>query len=197
MSRTRFVCFLALLITPALGFSSSLLPTHRALNNFAVPVTSLPVYASAFLDRQSIGISNSRFTMPVVTFAAGWWGRPGIALELEVGKSLGDDSLNNFELAVYSFSSLSLRLESPPVDRVAAYAIFGLSRTNIDSSFSGEVVNARKNTFQGGRGALGLTFKLTRQLLVDTAFTRHEYDDDIGINSFRVGLRYDFSDVGR
>lgn len=195
MSQTRFACLLLLLLAPGLGFSASLQPTQRALNfGAAMPATSLPIYASLFLDRQSIGISDSRFRMPVVTAAAGWWGWQGIGLELEFGRSLGDDTLNNFDLEVYSYTSLSLRLESPPIDRIAAYAAFGLSRTNIDSGFSGDVVNAKKSSFRGARGVFGLTFKMTRQLVVDTAFTHHEYNEGIGINSFRVGVRYDFSD---
>lgn len=197
MSQPRFACFLALLLAPALGFSSSPLPTHRALNFGAMPVTSLPVYVSAFIDRQSIGISDSRFTMPAVTVAAGWWGWPGIGLELELGKSIGDDSLNNLDLAVHSTASLNLRLESPAIDRVAAYAVFGLSRSNFDSAFNGEVVNAKKNSLRGMHSAFGLTIKWTQQLALDTAFSHHEYDDDIGINGFRIGLRYDFSKGGR
>lgn len=186
MLQTRFACVVALLLAPVLCFSAS-----------PLPLSSLPVYASATLDRQSIGISDSRFTMPVVTFTGGLWSRPGIGFELELGKSLSDDSLNNLDLEVHSFSSLNLRLESPPINRVAAYALFGLSRTNIDSGFSGDVVNQKKNSFRGFRGALGLTFMVGRQLVVDTAFTHHEYDDDIGINSFRLGLRFDFSAGGR
>ena len=197
MSQTRFACLLTLLLAPALGYSASPESSSRALSFGNSPTTSLPIYASAFLDWQSIRISNSRFSLPVATVAAGWWGWPGIGLELELGRSLVDDSLNSLDLDVRSTASLSVRFESPFIDRVAAYGLFGVSRTNFDSQFSGEIDNAKQNPLRGARGVLGLTFKLSEQTVVDTAFSHHEYSDEISINSFRVGFRYDFSKRGK
>ena len=156
---------------------------------------AVPLYGAVFIDRQAIGISGEKFTTPLINAAAGWWFRPGIAAEIEFGKSLTDDSLNALSLEVFSLASVNLRLESPPTNRLAAYALFGFSRTNFDSSFSGSVNNRKKNSFRGARAALGLTMRITPQLLLDGAFTHHEYDEDIGINSFRVGLRYELSGV--
>ena len=186
-----------MLMVPVAGISGDLLPAPRALSPIPLPAGPLPVYAAAFVDRQSIGISDSRFIVPVLMATAGLWSWNGIGIELGLGRSISDDSLNNFNLEVYSSLALNLRFESPPTNRIAAYALFGLARSNIKSGFSGDVINEKKNSFLGAQGAVGLTYRLSSQFAVDTSFTHHDYDEDIGINSFRVGLRYDFSGYGR
>lgn len=193
VSPSRLFCTLLLVLLPALGNAAP----WRGLSVLQGEGTGVPLYGSVFIDRQAIGISDSRFNSPLVSAAGGWWFRPGIAAEVEFGRSLSDDSLNDLSLEVFSLMSVNLRLESPPTSGVAAYALFGFSRTNINSSFGGTVNNRKKSAFRGARAALGLTVRLAPRLILDGAFTHHEYDDDIGINSFRVGLRYELSDLNK
>lgn len=192
----RFIVLLVLLVSPLSVFAAS--SVERSLSSsLQRSVANVPIYLSLFADRQTIGVADSDFGTPLITGVIGWWGWPGIGLELELGKSISDDAVNNLSLEVSSLTSANLRLESPATDGIAAYALFGLSRTSMDTSFSNGVSGNKKSFFRGARAAFGLTIQATRQVVVDAAFTHHLYDEDIAINSFRLGLRYDFIEVRR
>lgn len=173
MRHLRLISLATLLIFPVLGAAQS-----------------QGLYLSAFLDRQSFDISDSRFTPVVGTVALGYWGWEGIGFELELGRGLKDSSVGDLDLEVSSMAALNLRLESPPIDRIAAYVQLGMVRTSFDTRFSGTAGSGLESNFTGPRFAIGLTFLATPNLHVDAGFSRHEYDDDIGINSFRVGIRF-------
>ncbi len=147
-------------------------------------------YFSAFVDRQSLNISSSSFAPIVGSVVLGFWGWEGIGLEAELGGGLADSSVGDLDLEISSMAALNVRLESPPIDRIAAYVQFGVVRSNIDSRFSGPANSSLDTTFSGPRLAIGLTFQLTPAWQFDAGFSRHEYDDDLGINSFRAGLRF-------
>jgi len=148
------------------------------------------VYLSAFLDRQSLGVNdtNTQLRPVVLSGALGYWVLPGVGLELEAGVGVKDDTVGTLSVKFESKLAVNLRLESPPVNQVAAYAMFGYSRTNYDAVDRG--IN-NSISLPGGRVALGLTYGLSRGILVDTAFTHHNYDRETRINSFRVGIRFD------
>ncbi len=188
MSRTCFIGLVILLVFPvwvaAAGPSPGDLNSKRSF--------PWPVYASVFADYQSIGIANAEIQTPVLTGVIGVWGWPGIGIEAELGKGVTEGDINNLALDVHSLTGFNLRLESPPSDGVAAYVLFGLSRTNLDSAFTAGFVGKKKNSLSGGRAAIGLTLRAARGLVVDASFSHHDYDDEIRINSFRLGLRYNF-----
>lgn len=147
-------------------------------------------YLSAFFDRQSLGvIGSSQQVQPlVVSGVGGYWLRPGIGLELEAGFGLAGDGVGPLDVEANNTFGVNLRLESPPIERFGAYALIGYVRT----SFSAD--DGRGNStlsLPGGRAALGLTYSLMPKMMLDAAFTHHDYDGDTRINSFRFGVRFD------
>ncbi len=148
------------------------------------------VYLSAFLDRQSLGESeNSVELRPVLgSVSAGYWVRPGIGIELEAGVGLADDSVGSLDLDFESQLGINLRLESMPVSRFAAFALFGYVRSSYDVSVGG---SSSSITLPGGRLSLGMTYLINPFLRIEAGLTHHDYDGDTRVNSFRFGLRYD------
>lgn len=148
------------------------------------------IYFSAFLDRQSLDVDSSSNELEplVAAVSAGYWVFEGVGLELDVGTGVLDDSIGSLDVDFRSKVGISLRFESPPTERVAAYASFGFVRT----SYRAEIGGASSTiVLPGGRLALGLTYLLRSQIVLDGAFTHHDLDGDTRINSFRFGVRYD------
>lgn len=191
MLRLRVTGFFVLLLIPVLGFAAN--PALQRSDADLIRSAEFPVYLSAFLDHQRFGIDDDEFRSPLLSGALGVWGWPGIGLELELGKSLVDDDINNLSLEVYSQASLNLRLESPPTESIAVYVLLGFSRSHLDTRFKDGVSSRKKIDLRGARATIGLTLRATRHLAVDAAFTHHDYEDRIGATGVRVGLRYDFT----
>ncbi len=156
---------------------------------------SLPWYVSGFVDRQSLALENTKVRPVVASASVGLWLLEGIGGEIEIGAGMSDDSANNLEFDVASQASFNLRFESAPINGVAAYASFGLTRSAFDTRFTSVSASALKQSFRGFRGVFGLVVPLSPRWAVDAAFTRHEYDDSVGVNSFRIGMRYLVNDV--
>ena len=156
---------------------------------------SLPLYTSGYVDRQSLSLENARVRPVLATASLGLWLFDGIGGEIEVGAGLKDDSLNNLDFDVTSQLAINVRLESHARSGVAAYAVFGLVQTVFDTRFESIAESADSRNFRGVRVVAGLTFPVAERLTIDTAFTRSEYDDNMGVSSFRVGLRYQINDV--
>lgn len=156
---------------------------------------ALPLYVSGTVDRQALSLENIKVRPAVASASIGVWLFEGIGSEIELGAGITDDSANNLEFDVSSQISLNLRFESSPLNGVGAYASFGLTRSSFDTRFSSVAGSAQKQNFRGFRGVFGLVFPLSPRWAVDTAFSRHEYDDSLGVNSFRVGVRYLVNDV--
>lgn len=148
------------------------------------------VYLAAHLDRHSLGeADNSVELRPVVGSASvGYWVKLGIGLELEAGVGVVDDSVGSLDLDFKSHLGVNLRLESLPVSRFAAYALFGYVRSSYDVSVDG---SSSSITLPGGRLSFGMTYMINPFLRVDAGFTHHDYDGETRVNSFRFGLRYD------
>ncbi len=158
--------------------------------DFLKPFSMSNVYLSAFLDQQSLdaGGGSSDLEPLVAEVSAGYWFLEGVGLELDVGTGVADDSVGNLDVDFRSRVGLSLRFESPPAQRFAAYALFGYVRT----SYRAEINGASSTiSLPGGRLALGLTYIVKPQFVVDGAFTHHNLEDDARINSFRIGVRYE------
>lgn len=156
---------------------------------------SLPLYASAHLERQSISLSSEKFEPLAASAVLGAWIYEGIGVELEFGTGLQDDDVATLALETGSHVAAGIRFESRPVGGVAAYALFSTSNVSVDSRFtSGNTANDER-TFSGVRAVFGLTFMVRPRLVVDTAFFHQAYDNDFDINGFRVGARYLLNDV--
>lgn len=151
---------------------------------------TVPMYLAAFVDRQSLGVTESTQQLHPVNLSAviGLWVRRGIGLEFEAGVGVRDDRVGALDVATGSTLGLNVRLESPPSERYAAYALFGYVRTDYDTKDGG--INSSLS-IPGGRVGLGMTYRLVPKLLLDASFTHHDYDDDTRINSFRFGVRFD------
>ena len=156
---------------------------------------SLPWYASGYIDRQSLSLENVKVRPVVASASAGVWWFEGIGSEIELGVGMSDDSANNLEFDVSSQISLNLRFESDPINGVAAYALFGLTRSAFESRFTSVADSAQNRDFRGFRGVFGLVFPLSQRWAVDAAFSRHEYDDGVGMNGFRIGVRHLMNEV--
>lgn len=148
------------------------------------------VYFSAFIDRHSLGLIGTTVELhPVVTSAAvGCWLRDGIGVELEAGVGVADDNVGSLDVNFDSKLGIGLRLESPPVESIAAYAYFGYAKASY------EVSGGSSFDLPGGRMAAGLTFVVTQRITVDAAFNYYDYDDEARTNSFRLGVRFNMGD---
>lgn len=148
------------------------------------------VYLSAFIDRHKLGVieSTAQLKPVIATASVGYWVFDGVGLELEAGFGLANDSVRNLDVDFGSKLGANLRLESPPVEGFAAYALFGYVRTSYDTNVAG---SRSSIALPGGRLAFGMTYAIRPQLLLDAAFSHHDYDSDTRINSFRFGVRYD------
>lgn len=149
------------------------------------------VYLSAFIDRHTLGVieSTAQLKPVIATGSVGYWVFDGVGLELEAGFGLANDSVRNLDVDFGSKLGANLRLESPPVEGFAAYALFGYVRTSYNTNAGGSKSSI---VLPGGRLALGMTYALRSQVVLDAAFSHHDYDSDTRINSFRFGIRYDF-----
>ena len=146
------------------------------------------VYLSGFAERQSFGgVAGTDFDTAVASAALGIWVRNGIGLEAEIGTGVIDDSVGTLDLDVNSQLALNLRLESPPVERVAAYFLFSFIRSDFDLQVPD---GSTSSSLSGFRAAAGFTLMINRRLDVDVAFTNQDFDDDLRTNSFRFGLRF-------
>jgi opacity protein-like surface antigen len=156
---------------------------------------SLPLYTSGYVDRQSLSLEGARVRPVLATASLGLWLFEGIGGEIEIGTGLKDDSLNNLDFDVSSQLAINLRLESHARNGVAAYAVFGLVQSAFDTRFESIAGSSDSRNFRGVRGVAGLVFPVSARLAIDAAFTRSEYDDNMGVSSFRIGLRYRLNDV--
>jgi len=174
-----------------------LLPAGVSAQSFSLPSFSAPsfstsnIYVAGFLDRFALDVESSSNELEplVATAAVGYWVLEGVGLELDLGTGVTDDSIGSLDVDLRSKVGLSLRFESPPAERFAVYASFGFVRTSYRAEFGGV---SSTLSLPGGRLALGFTYAIRPQFVFDGAFTHHDLDGDARINSFRVGVRYDF-----
>lgn len=168
-----------------------LAPFSISAQSLQPPLQSVSdLYLSAFFNRHSLGVveSSEQLKPTVASAAIGYWVREGIGLELEAGFGLTDDSVGNLDVDFQSKLGLNLRLESPHREGFAMYALFGYVRTAYDATVGGQQSSI---SLPGGRVALGLTYLINRQTVLDAAFSHHDYDGETRINSFRLGVRFD------
>ncbi|MEM7258644.1 MAG: hypothetical protein AAF404_14800 [Pseudomonadota bacterium] len=162
---------------------------------FAAGTISFPVYASVHLERQGISLSSEKFEPLAASAVIGGWVYDGIALELEFGTGIQDDDVATLSLETDTHVAAGIRLESRPVGGIAAYALFSTSNVSVSSRFTSGTASPDKRSFSGVRGVFGLTFTVLPGWVADAAFVRQEYDDDFGINGFRMGVRYLINNV--
>ena len=89
---------------------------------------------------------------------------------------------------------LNLRLESPPADGYSAYVQFGAARTEVDSRFTTNTAGAARSnitsSLTGFHFGIGLVLHINGWLAADAGVSRLSYEDDSGVNLFRIGLRF-------
>lgn len=168
-----------------------LLPSWSA----AAGRTGLPIYVAGYVDRDSLSLEGAKVRPVLATATLGLWFFEGMGGEIELGTGLKDDSVNNLDFDVSTRLAVNLRLESPVINGVAAYAVFGVARSAFDTRFESIAGSADNRSYRGFRGAVGLVFPISSRWGIDAAFTRYEYDDDLGVNGFRIGARYAINDV--
>lgn len=159
------------------------------------PVGAATFQPSAYLSikaqQHSMRIGDTRFTLPAASLTGGFWFRQGIGLELEFSRSLTDEQRNGIETELDHMLSLGLRLESPPNDDLAVYFVFALSAAEVASRFTEIETRSLGSSLDG----YGVTFGFVWQsavpgLALDLGATHNRLDDDIGVNTLHIGLRY-------
>jgi opacity protein-like surface antigen len=150
-------------------------------------------YGSVFLGWQSTSIDGSSFDTRLANVAGGVWLWEGIGVEAEFGFGYSEDSISGLRLEIPAQTMVNLRLESPPTSGYSAFVQAGVAHTEIDSRFA-------TNTTAAGRGSLsssltgyhvgvGLALQVNRWLIADAGYSRLLYEDDSGVNLFRLGVR--------
>ena len=151
------------------------------------------LYGTVVVGGQTVSINDSTFETIIGGVGAGVWLWEGIALEGELATSFSDDRISALRLDVPLQFTLNLRLESPPADGYSAYVQFGVARTEIDSRFTANTLAAPQSTLNsslnGGHFGIGMVLHINRWLAADAGVSRLIYEDDSGVNLFRIGLR--------
>ena len=151
-------------------------------------------YGTVVLGGQTVSVSDSSFEAGIGSLAAGVWLWDGIALEGELGTGFSDDRIFGLRLDVPLQFTLNLRLESPPADGYSAYVQFGVARTEIDSRFTTNTAAEARSTvissLNGGHFGIGMVLHINQWLAADAGVSRLIYEDDSGVNLFRIGLRF-------
>lgn len=155
----------------------------------------MPAYAAGFVDRQAVSLSGEKFEPVIASITVGTWLFEGIGFELELGTGVREDNVAALEIGTESQVSIGLRLESKPVNGVAAYVLLAATGVTLNSRFTSGNAADRNHDFSGFRGVFGLTFPLSSRSVIDAAVSHSEFDDDFNINTFRIGARYVLNDV--
>lgn len=148
-------------------------------------------YLSVKGQQHAMRVGSTRFTLPSAALAGGYWFEPGIALELELGTSLSEETRNGVDLEMDQLLSLGVRLEAPPTDELALYFVFSLNAAELSSRFTEIEPQSVGSSLQG----YGVTFGATWQtalagLVVDAGATHTRFESNLGINTLHIGLRY-------
>ena len=167
------------------GVALSLTPLSAGASGFQPSA-----YLSIKAQQHAMRVSDTRFTLPAASLTGGYWFQQGIGLELEFSRSLSDEQRDGLEVELDQMVSLGVRLEGPPKDDLALYFVFSLSAAEVTSRFDIETRSLGSSV-----DGYGVTFGLTWQaavpgLALDLGATHNRLDDDIGVNTLHMGLRY-------
>ena len=113
-------------------------------------------------------------------------------LELVAMTGVSDDNLNQLVTDIPVAGSLLYRFTATPRNPLHLDLILGYSRVEIESSYPG--VSASRETFSGISYGVGLeeALKSIPQLKFKLDFIQLYRGDQLRINSFNVGFRYEF-----
>lgn len=113
-------------------------------------------------------------------------------LELVLMSSISDDNLNQLVTDIPVASSLLYRFTATPRNSLHLDLILGYSRVEIETSYV--QLPASTETFSGISYGIGLeeALKSMPQLKFKVDFIRLYRGDQLKINSFNVGFRYEF-----
>jgi opacity protein-like surface antigen len=113
-------------------------------------------------------------------------------IELVVMSGIKDDNLNQLVTDVPVATSLLYRFTANPRNSLHINLILGYSQVEIESSYVD--VPKFSETFSGVSWGVGLEEALESipQLIVKADFIQLYRGDDLKINSFNVGIRYEF-----
>lgn len=176
----------------------NLLPTVLLLISpwsFASGSFVLPWYAAGSVERQSISLTDEKFQPVVGSVVLGAWLYEGIGLEAELGTNLQEDNIATLAVESETQFSVGVRLQSPPINNIAAFALFSASSVSIASRFTSGNPDKETHNFSGVRGIFGLSFPVLRKWEIDAAYVSANYGDDFRVNGFRIGARYTINNV--
>lgn len=113
-------------------------------------------------------------------------------LELAVMSSVKDDSLNQLVTDIPQASSLLYRYTMNPSNSLHLDLIVGYSQVEVESSYV--LVPTFTETFRSGSFGIGLeeALKSIPRLKFKLDFIRLYHGDNLKINSFNAGFRYEF-----
>ncbi len=118
------------------------------------------------------------------------WDHIGLDLNFAGPLEVGED--DDFTVQLESLTTLSLRFDSPPMDGLSAFMLFGVSRFSVSQrgvNSQGAARTVREN-FQAGTFSIGLRQQLgATPLSLVGLYRLHYVDQPINIDSWALGLR--------
>ena len=149
-------------------------------------------YVEAHGGIANIRVSDLAFRPIGAHVSVGGYFLKNIGVDLTVGGSLADDDDQGFDGRLDDIASLTLRLDSPPIDRLSAYILIGVSRYTIRQegvSVSG-ISTSVTETFQGGTAALGFKRRIgDSRFSVVGVYRIHFVSEPVDVDNFSIGVR--------
>ncbi len=157
----------------------------------ASPAVDADVYVGMATSLINIRADNGS-TRPVLADLSLGYARDVHKLELVAMSSVSDDNLNQLVTDIPVAASLLYRFTATPRSLLHLDLILGYSRVEVESSYPG--VSAFSETFSGLSYGIGLeeALKSIPQLKFKLDFIQLYRGDQLRINSFNVGFRYEF-----
>lgn len=161
------------------------------LTVFAAPVVDAGAYMGAATSLINIRADNGS-TSPLLADISLGYAMDVHKLELVVMSSISDDNLNQLVTDIPLAGSLLYRFTATPRSLLHLDLILGYSQVAIESSYV--QVPASTETFRGVSFGVGLeeALKSIPQLKFKVDFIQLYRGDQLKINSFNVGFRYEF-----
>lgn len=164
-------------------------------------------YVEALYSIQNVRFDGRDFIPRSFSGTAGWWIRNGFGIEVsgdflsDEGEDRGADgdedseeqlSVSGLSLKLRSSLGVALRLASPELEGMRAFFVIGAVRYTLEERANG--VGVVTDDFTGTRVSLGWSKRLQRnpKLSITGEYRNYFAVDDVKLDGFTFGLRYDF-----
>ncbi len=149
-------------------------------------------YGELQLGVHGVQHSDLEFYPQFASGSVGVYLKPQIGLEIFYDRSLGSDSADDFDLEVNEASGVAIRLESPPLQGLRAYALLGYVTYVVhqyDRTAGGRRLD--KEDFAGARVSLGLsqTLQSNERIQFVVEYRNYDIDQPVNVDGLGLGLR--------